>query len=142
MSLLTIAARVAEQCYGQSPLSERADYGQQQQQQGQEQQAAPAAPPAGEHQSGDPQTNGYELSLVLEPSSDEGEKIFSIKGMIDGQVISGKFSISVENGVFAGYNGYEPDAGTFDITQDEEGALQTVLDVCESELMEKGVIHN
>ncbi len=88
------------------------------------------------YQSGDPaQPGGHGITLKL-ISGDANEKVLSVNGKIDGQVVSGQITvqiITVQDGSDLNGHEYTPDPGTVDISDDPE-MLRIVLDCCVKEL--------
>lgn len=77
---------------------------------------------ASHHESGDPsQPGGYDLSVTVK------EVKLSVNGTVSGQYVSGELTLYGEPGKWTGHD-YEPDEGTFDISEDPEGVQQLVLE--------------
>jgi hypothetical protein len=86
------------------------------------------------HKQGDPASNGWDFSVTFDPStSTDIEKVFLISGTYMGQTISVQVKCAIENGVFAGYNEYIIDQGTFDFSQDDQ-ATEIIMDACQADL--------
>jgi len=86
------------------------------------------------HGSGDPdQPGGYSLTFEPLPDTPKGAKVLSVSGKIEGNVVSGRLTVYLEDGEFNGWD-YVPDPGTADVAADPEGMLQVVLDAAADEL--------
>lgn len=95
---------------------------------------------AGKYQSGDPQSDGYDFSVTLDKQkSSPTEKFFEVYGTIYGQTVNGQISISIENGVSSGYNYVSLDIGE-GASESDNPVLDIVLEACEFELMEAGIV--